>query len=263
MSVHLDSGDTAEGVFLFRDGELTLDGRTFPKAEIVSVAPAAQTEWRRWSGKVSLGGNLRSGNTEQADLNARVTVKRLTAENRFIADYIGNYSEALKKTTENNHRLTATWDWLFVKRLYWRIVGYEYFRDPFQNIGARSTITTALGYQIIDTARFDWEINGGPGYQTLEYEEKPTDREKREDSSAAVVDTRIDWDITSDIEFFSRYQFQKVSEAAGDQVHHGEIGLDMDLIYNFDFIKDPAPGSDGVQPENDDRTLVFSLGWDF
>ena len=103
----------------------------FDRDQIIAIAEGAKL----WKGKISIGANIRGGNSDLVDSTAMANVKRRTARSRFVADYIGNYSRADSKSTSNNHRLNSYYDIFMTADLFWRTVFAEYFRDTFKNIG--------------------------------------------------------------------------------------------------------------------------------
>jgi hypothetical protein len=159
--------DTPEGpitvigdVVITRDKVIvdTADGRKeFDRSQLISVTPGAASEWDNWSAKIDLGLNFTRGNTDQTEFTMKLNVKRLTPENRFVVDYLGNFTTSNNLQTVNNHRLSMFFDIFAAKEYFWRPVLFEYFRDPFQNIDYRTTIGAGGGYHIIDTPKTTWE----------------------------------------------------------------------------------------------------------
>ena len=64
----------------------------FNRHDLISLTPAGDREADLWALKFTLGLNVRSGNTNQVDYNAKFNAKRRTARSRFELDYIGNIS---------------------------------------------------------------------------------------------------------------------------------------------------------------------------
>ena len=151
LTVRMTGGETATGKVLMEDGKIRVLGDApaqYERGDLLSLTAGVPREINYWSGKVSAGGNLRSGNTDQVELSAAASFKRRTVENRVSLDYLGNFSETNDVQSANNQRANAVWDWFFSEKLFLRPVFLEYFSDPFQNIDARYTIGTGLGYQL-------------------------------------------------------------------------------------------------------------------
>ena len=66
--------------------------REFDRSRLISVTPGATMELDNWSAKISIGLNFTRGNTDQTDLTAKINIKRRTPDNRFVVDYLGNFS---------------------------------------------------------------------------------------------------------------------------------------------------------------------------
>ena len=94
--------------------------QVFDRSELVSFITGGEEELDFWSAKLTLGLNVRSGNTDQIDYTAKANIKRQTSFSRFIADYIGNISSTSDIETTNNHRITATTDRFKTRRFFLR-----------------------------------------------------------------------------------------------------------------------------------------------
>jgi putative salt-induced outer membrane protein YdiY len=257
-----------EGKMLLIDGE---EERTYSRREIVAIAAGVQRERDFWSGSVSLGITARGGNTETVDSTAMINVKRRKASNRFIADYIGNFSEAGGTETANNHRLTGTYDWFLTTRLFWRIAGASYYRDPFSNIDNQYSIGTAIGYDFVRGPRVEWDASAGAGYQQQEFVSVPVGEDDSVDTPFFIGSTVFDWEVTGAVDFLAEYSFRVLNEVSGTYTHHalakvstefiGDLDIDVSLIW--DYIDNPQAKDDGSVPKQSDYQLVFGLAYDF
>ena len=274
LNVRMEGGETATGQVLLEDGSIKILGdspQQFDRAELLSVTAGVPKERNYWTGRVSAGGNLRSGNTDEVEASANVSFQRRTVENRVRLDYLGNYSSTNDVESSNNHRANAVWDWFFSEKLFLRPVFFEYFKDPFQNIDSRYTLGTGLGYQLIDTARTDWSIFAGPAYQTTRFDAVEPGESRDEDTWALSAGTTFETEITSQIDFDYDYTFQFTNPESGEYNHH-MIGtfeveltdaLDFELSLVWDRINKPRANADGSVPKQDDYRLIFGVGYDF
>jgi putative salt-induced outer membrane protein YdiY len=274
LTVRMTGGETATGKVLMEDGKIRVLGDAparYDRADLLSVTAGVPKEINYWSGKVSAGGNLRSGNTDQVELSAAASFKRRTVENRVSLDYLGNFSETNDIESANNQRANAVWDWFFSEKLFLRPVFIEYFSDPFQNIDARYTIGTGLGYQLIDNSRTDWSIFAGPAWQSTRFDQVEPGESRSEDTWAISAGTTFDTELTKRIDFTYDYRFQFTSPESGKYNHH-MIGtfeieltdsLDLDLSLVWDRIEKPRPNADGTVPEQDDFRFIVGVGYDF
>jgi hypothetical protein len=245
--------------------------KEFRRTQLVSIAPRAEKELQRWSGDITLGANFQEGNSDQVEYSAIVGVKRRTAASRFLLDYIGTLNQVESVETSNNQRVTTSFDEFKTRRYFWRLVFGEYFRDPFQNIRYRWTAGSAFGYTIIDTARTEWDLTIGGGFQYLKFVSVEPGQNIENSTPLMSFTTLFDTELTSWIDYDLNYSFYLVDKDAGTYTHHFVSSVETDLIGNIDFdisfvwdrIQDPQPASDGTVPEQNDFRLIVGLGWDF
>ena len=140
-------------------GRLVLDGANarvvaeagetaFGRSEILTIVVGAAREIDYWSGYANVGGNIRSGNSDQIDYTARLGTMRRSVKDRTAFDYIGTITRIDSVDTSNNHRVTLGWDRFLSKRLFLNLIGLEWYRDPFQNVADRWTVTAGVGYEL-------------------------------------------------------------------------------------------------------------------
>ena len=247
------------------------EDRSFPRTEILTITAGAPKESNYWSGKITLGANIREGNTEQVEFSSKASIKRRTPKNRVNFDYLGNFNRTFGDVAADNQRVTAGWNRYFSKRFFWTPAYGEFYRDPFQNIASRWTLGMGLGYTLVDSSKVNWEINGGLAYQTTQFDDVLEGESDSANTPALVLGTLYDHEITKDIDFIFDYTFYIVNEESGTYTHHLLTGLEFELTSLFDFditfvwdrTQNPREASDGVFPEQDDFRLTFGLGIDF
>jgi len=249
----------------------TVDGKKeFDRSQLISVTPGAASEWDNWSAKIDVGVNFTRGNTDQTEFTTKLNVKRLTPDNRFVIDYLGNFTTSNNLQTVNNHRVNTFFDIFAAKKYFWRPIFAEYFRDPFQNLDYRTTIGVGGGYYIIDTPKTTWNVSGGPGYRATRYVSVQPGDSQKVTTPALVVGTFYDTALTKTVDFNGRYNFSIVNEESGTYTHHAiatvEIELtsilDFDISFVWDRTQDPQTRADGSVPKQDDFQLLFTLGVD-
>ena len=247
------------------------DEQVFARNELHSLTPGGSKEINYWSGSLSLGLTLRSGNTEQVEYNATAHLERRSPATRLSFDYIGNVSESGGVESANNHRVNSEFDLWLSRRFYLILPLVEYYKDPFQNLKHRTTFGLGVGYDIIDRSKLKWNVMSGPAYQKAWFESaqpgEPTDK----GTGALIFGSRFEWDITRRIEWVLEYRGQYTSREVGETTHHSVSTLsfemtkrfDLDLSLVWDRIAQPKVGSDGVEPKPNDFRLVAGLGVDF
>lgn len=256
---------------VIRDNEVRRrdSGETIaPVDRLVTIAGDGESERDNWSGKVSIGANLREGNTSQLDYNARIGLKRITALSRMQFDYLGNFGKTDGTEYANNHNLSYNWDRYLSRQLFLRPVGIDYYRDPFQNIAHRAIVGAGIGYEIIDTAKTDWRIVAGPAYQYLELDTVAAGTSGTESSLAATFSSEYSTELNEHLDFSSSYRMGLTRESAGLYTHHFENSLsfeltddlDFDLSLIWDYVHEPTRRANGNVPNQNDLRLMFFLG---
>jgi hypothetical protein len=263
-------------------GRLTIDGddvilendtgvHHYKRRNLITVVDGVERHRNYWSGNISLGINMRAGNSDTIDTTVMANLKRRTTRSRLNADYVGNFSEAGDVETANNQRLNATIDWFFTTHFFWRVLGGEYYRDPFSNIAHQYSLGTALGYDIIKSSKTEWEIACGGGYQNQEFVSVAATEDGSAQSPFFLASTKFDRELTDNIDLLIDYNLRVLNEGSGTLTQHGRVklstefigDLDIDISFIFDRIETPKSAADGSTPENNDYQLVFSLGYKF
>ena len=243
----------------------------FARSEILTIVIGAAREIDYWSGYANVGGTIRSGNSDQVDYTARLGTVRRSVKNRTGFEYIGNITRIDSVDTSNNHRVTLGWDRFLSKRLFLNLVGLEWYRDPFQNIATRWTVTAGVGYEIVDTPRTSWNATAGPAWQATDWDSVPAGDDDSVSSVALRIGTRFDHEFTETIDFYTYYNAFFTDEESGKYTHHFDTGLkiemigdlDLNVAWMWDRVQEPRSLEDGSFPKKDDTRLVFGLGWSF
>jgi len=262
-------------------GKLLVDGdsvrvlgeadRTSSKADVLSITAGVPKERNYWSGKFGLGINLRTGNTEQRESNTNLAMTRRTPKNRIGINYLGNFSESDGTTIADNQRAAVDWNRFVSKRFYVTPVNGVYYRDPFQNIGSRYTLSVGAGYQIIDSSKIDWSVDAGIGYQKTSFDDVLEGELSSADTPAFSAGTRYDHELTGWMDYFFDLTFFVVNEESGSYTHHLFTGFEFEFFSDFDFdvsivwdrIQDPRQNSDGTYPKKNDFRTIFGVSYSF
>ncbi|MFC1579423.1 YdiY family protein [Thermodesulfobacteriota bacterium] len=274
-SVRIDGKITVDGTLevtgnkvIVTDGEKKQE---FERSQIVAIAPGGTKEIHYWSGKVSAGLNITSGNTRQTQWNAIAKINRRTSSTRFITDYLGNFTKSEGVETVNNQRINTFFDVFRTKKYFIRPVFGEYYKDPFKNIKDRVTGGTGIGYHIISNPKTHWDVSGGPAVQRTRFESVRMGQDSSETTPAFVAGTRYDTELTDTLDFNFQYTLQLANKQSGRYTHHmvamleTELTewLDFDITTVWDRTQNPQPEANGMIPKKDDFYLIFSLGINF
>ncbi len=263
------------GQLVIRGDQATIQSENgekhFKRSDIIAVVDGTEHQKRYWSGSVSIGANVRGGNSETLDATCSASLKRRTAISRFTTSYTGNFSEARSDETANNHRLNGTADRFITSEFFWRIIGGEYYRDPFSNIDSQYGVGTGLGYALINTAKIEWEFSAGVGYQYQRFVSTLGNDSETVSSPFLIAGSQFDMEVTDSIDYLFNYSLQLLNERSGTYTHHFKTTLSTDFIENFDtdislvwdHVQTPQQAADGSTPKQNDYQLIFSLAHDF
>ena len=247
------------------------DVKEFKRSRLVSFITGGEEELDYWSAKLTLGLIVRSGNTDQIDYNAKANVKRQTSFSRLIVDYIGNISNTQDIETINNHRVTGTHDIFKTRNFFFRPIFGQYYSDKFINIDSQVTVGTGLGYTIIDTSRTDWDISGGPAYQSTRFVSVQPGENIEETTPALVIGTDYEIELTKKLDFIYGYSTTWGNKESGGYTHHmvttfeSEItgSFDFDISFVWDHVSNPTPAEDGTIPFPDDYRMTLGISYEF
>jgi hypothetical protein len=245
--------------------------QTLVRKELMTIIPGKPSELNFWSGKLSLGVAVRKGNTDQQDLSGLAWLRRESSLTRLRFDYNGAISLVDGAETTNNHRANAKFDVYLSRRFYVTPALIEIYADPFSNIAYRITPTVGVGYKIFLRKSFEWEVDGGAGYQFTEFKSPPASGVNNEGTASLRVGTDIESEITDKIDFDLNYTFQLGVPDVSNRTHHLLIlnsyeitrFIDLDISFTWDRVANPVPGEGGTSPEPDDYRLSIGLGLDF
>ncbi len=274
MQVRLEDDRVVTGKLLMEAGKVRVLGTEaveVPSSSVLSIIAGEPREANYWSGRLSAGINLRSGNTDQTETSGALHFLRRTPKNRLGLTYLGNFSRTNGTTTSENQQATVGWDWFLTHRVYLRAVSAEYYRDPFQNIGHRWTLGVGAGYQIMDTPKTEWSVDVGLAYQRTSFDTVEEGTPRTADTPALRVGTRFDRELTRWLDLFVDYRFFLVNEESGTYTHRFHTGIEVELVGNLDLdlswvwdrIQDPRSNADGTLPERDDFRTILSVGYSF
>lgn len=275
LSVNVDNAAIVEGILRYKDGELKViqgdQEYSFSRDNIVALAPADGSEFDRWSGKVSLGIDIRKGNTSQLDFTARANIKRLTSRSRLIFDYLGRYSEVDNVGTVSDNRLNEKYDVFLNRNFFWTPLFGEFYQDKFANIQRQVTLGVGIGYTIFDRKNLSWYVSGGPAFINTRFYSVEVGSSPHSNSAAIEMSTSFEYDITKDITFNYDYKITLVNTNAGGFKHHmvttleNELTdwLDLDITYVWDFLSDTETSSTGDKPSKNDHQIIVGFGVDF
>jgi putative salt-induced outer membrane protein YdiY len=274
--LRFDQAGTVAGSLLITADEVNVisaEGtKTYPRADLLAITPTGEKERNHWSGKLTAGLNLRSGNTKETSYNVNATLQRRTPLTRLKLDYLGNFSDINGVTSEENQRFSTLFDYFLSRQWYVRFPDAEYYRDPLQNIKDRLTFGGAVGYDIFRTAKFEWDVSAGPAYSSTRFISVEAGKSPEERSMAGVFSTHLDWQVTDKIEWILDYRGQASGKkSSGGTTQHANSTVEfevhkrlkLDVSFIWDRVGAPKTDLSGVTHNPDDFRLITSVGVDF
>jgi len=279
-NVNIENVGPVTGVLNISEEKVTITNgnsvQEYDIIELISFTPGGEREIDFWSVKLSLGLNLRTGNTEQVDFTSQFSAKRRTAKSRFVTDYIGNISQTdavtgVVEETANNHRVNTNLDIYATRYFFYTPVFAEYFRDPFQNIDQRTTFGVGIGYTVLDADWIEWNFSGGPSAVTTRYLSVLSGEDIEVSSGSFALGTNIDAEISSRLDFIFKYNIQLSEEESGGYTHHmiatfeSELTdkLDIDISAVWDRIVHPAIDDTNEEPDQNDFRFLLGIGYTY
>jgi Protein of unknown function, DUF481 len=273
LTVGLIGGEVVVGKLLVLGERARVAGdepRQFSRSQIQSIAPG-KSKLGRLGGKVSAGLTFRQGNVDQVDANVSAEIEHRRVRDRIELDYLANYYRSEGIETSNDQRVKSHWMHFVTDRFFVIPIVVEWYRDPLQNLDSRSTAGAALGYQIFDTRRTDWQVAAGLAYQQTEWVSVEAGEDASQSAAAFAGSTSFEQEWTKGIDFKFEYTFYLTQEDAGRYIHHALVSLetewtdtlDFDVTLYWDRTQLPQAEPDGTVPDQDDFRMVIGLGIEF
>lgn len=247
------------------------DEQTFDRSNLLTIASGKETELSLWTFNITASINLRRGNTDQTDFTSKINTKRQTALSRVTIDYLGNFTEVRETETINNHRLNGAYNIFFGRHLFVSPIVAEVYRDPFQNIARRVYAGAGLGYWLIKNIYTEWDISGGPAYQSTMFDSVQPGQSTEKNTLTIVLSTRFNSKLNSRVDLEGFYIATLGDSSIGNYTHHSmftvktelQDELYLDVSFAWDRTRRPVENADGVVPEQDDFKILVGLRYDY
>jgi Protein of unknown function, DUF481 len=221
-----------------------------------------------WSGDVTVGVSLQSGNNDQTTISTTAELARRTPNTTLLFNYLLNYSQVNNVQSANNDRLNSSYDIRLNQDWFLRPVQLEYFHDSLANISYRLTGDMSAGYYIFDRTGLEWTVSAGPGYQYTRFSTVQADQSDTASTPAAVLTSNFNGDITDRLTFKQSWQSIFTKQEAGQYTHHSVTTLEfeikkhlnLDVSFIWDYLQNPQTRSDGTVPLRSDYYLTVGFG---
>ena len=275
MSVNIENLASIKGVLRLKENKLTIiqgeNRYNFKKKQIVSFAPDGTRERNFWSGKASIGFDIRSGNSDQQDFTANIKLQRRSASSHLSLSYLGRVSSKNGVEISNDHRLNEKYDIFLSRHFFWTPLFSELYRDTFKNIDEQLTAGVGVGYTLLDTPKTTWSFSGGPAFVYTRHTTVDSATNQNSFSPALEVSTTYKIDINKMSNLTYDYKLTYTTNEAGVYKHHMVLvlendllsWLDLDISGIWDYVKSPTAASDGSIPLQNDFQMIMGLGVEF
>jgi len=188
---------------------------------IAALAGASTPAMADWSGKGELGASFASGNSENESVNAALEMKNEYDQWSHILGFAGNYGNDGSETTAQRWELRGQSNYEFAERAYW-FGAARYEDDRFSAYDFQTSLSTGLGYKIIDSDRTKLWVQGGPGYRYAELQ----DTGESEDGLIFRGDLGFEHQLTETTKIVDRF----LVEAGSDNTYlQNDLGLEVTI----------------------------------
>ncbi len=258
VEVHLDSGEVLKGkISSTNDGNLTVGSSTDREPAVInwnrikSVNPPRD----KWTGSITLGANLQTGNTDRANASFGANATHKTERDRFNLHFLFNYAEEDDKVSARNTYGTLKYDYFFTEKVY-GYLAVDMLSDEFKDLNLRTVAGPGVGYQVWDTPARSLSVDLGLAYFS-------EDLDKGEDSHwlTARLASSLRWKIFGPVTFSDTLVVYPSLEDVGEYQLRNEASIISPLVSSWslkfsNIIERDSDPSDGVR-KND---LFWLLG---
>ena len=236
---------------------------------LIGITPGGgKTGINNWSGDITVGVSLQSGNNDQATVNTTAELARRTPNTTLLFDYLLNYSQVNNVQSANNDRFNSSYDIRLNREWFVRPMLFEYYHDSLANISYRLTGGVGAGYYIFDRTGLEWQVSACPGFQYTRFETVEPGQSDTADTPAGVFDSYFKSDVTSRLTFIQSWQSTITERDAGQYSHHSVTTLEfeikrhlnLDVSFIWDYLQNPQTRSDGTVPQKSDYYLTVGFG---
>jgi putative salt-induced outer membrane protein YdiY len=252
---------------------LTEEGEelVFDREDLYSIVHAQTGFWSLWQGKIGVGATVRSGNTNQIDLDLSSVIKRQTAFTRFTWDTRANFGELEGTTTIRNIRNNFSFDFFVTDRLFITPAEIEVYRDELQNIDRRISPGGGLGYELVDSKWLTFNIQAGGVFRSTKSITVETGEDEVNRTGAVTAGSNFESTLTPRIDLDGGYDVSVGIPDVSDTNHHAEIILsvditkviELDISFLWDHIGEPITTDQSETPNKDDFQLVAGIAINF
>lgn len=240
----------------------TLAVQPIPINKIDKINPLPVT----WTGSLVVNGLYAQGNTESEQLGVTFDAMRRSDVDRITAGAGYLFGEqkinGVESTTEDDWYLRAAYNLFFTERLYGFVDG-RVEKDRILNLDIRVTPSAGLGYQWVETPKFNLSTEAGIAYVYEDFTNEPTPNQNLSAKVAYHVDKTLfdsSLKLFQDVVYFPSIQNTSKYLLLTSSGLHVAMSKNMfsELKAEIDYDSNPAPGS-----RRTDERIILGVGWTF
>lgn len=239
------------------------DTPTQDATQMAAIEPAAPPEQVpfSWGGRIELGAELQTGNSETESLAIDTRLKAREGQNRYQADFDFERSEEEGTITDDSKSLELEYE-RFQTRKSFVGADADFENDDVAELDLRTRLGVKTGYQFYDRDALSLKASGGLAYLNENFANQST-----ETSIALTHSLDYEQSFFEDAaRLFHEHDFLVPTDDSGAFIFHAESGVRVPVArkfigtagVDFDWDNDPA---EGVGEE--DITYSLKLGYEF
>lgn len=213
-----------------------------------------------WKGNITLGGNLKDGNTDSMNLSAGALAVRRSENDRFLINFLYNYTEDDGVRTAENTYGQLKYDY-FLSPKWYLYLNVDMLSDDFQDINFRTSVGPGVGYQIWDEENRALGLEAGVSYTS-------EDRDLGEDKNwfSARLGVNFLYKLFDRVVFTDQFVIYPNLDDTGEYTLRNDAALVTDIGSNWAFRLGniwERNSNPGLDVKKDDFTWILGLQYSF
>ncbi len=235
--------------------------------EDAADAVADESTAPRWTGSVSIGASVSSGNTNRRTANANADAQLRRENDRYTLDGYWNYADQKEESggdrilSERKLGGSAKYDYFLTERLFLYAASSGAY-DKIANLRLRWTAGAGAGYQLYEREDLAWALEAGLAYVNEDF----VGTEDDNDYISARGASDVRWEIREGLSFFQKAEVFQSLEDGDDILARKDSRVRMALTqamfaqlqYVLDYDNSPASGKKRM-----DHLVALTVGWKF
>ena len=210
-----------------------------------------------WSGEGEIGASLTTGSSRNTTIAAGIKLAKEGVDWRHRIAGLANYQRSDGNTTADRYLASYEANYKFSERLY-ALGLLQWEQDKFAGFSRRFTESPGVGYSLVKTPEFVWDLSGGPAWRQTRFI-----THRSESDLSARLATQFLWNISPTVVFS---EDGGVYLGGSDNTYYSTTALtskilgDISARVSFNIISEskPPPGIENTNTISR-LTLVYSF----